>query len=92
MLDAALAQTISNTVASKIVSATKDLKLPEESWKVIVKIIVDEVFSQIKLNAVIKIDPTVLDPTNSSLIAAPTGGPVTGLLSSSENAITGKIT
>ena len=92
MLDTMLAQTISNTVASKIVAATKDAKLPEESWQSIVKIIVEEVFTQIKLNAVIKIDVTSLDASNSTLISPPTGGPVLGVISSATNPITGKIT
>jgi hypothetical protein len=92
MLDTMLAQTISNTVASKIVAATKDAKIPEESWKSIVKIIVEEVFTQIKANAVIKIDPTTLDVSNSALISSPTGGPVIGSISSIMNPITGKIT
>lgn len=92
MLDSILAQTISNTVASKIVSETKDLKLPEESWRAIVKIIVEEVFTQLKANAVVKIDPTQLDASNSALIAPPPGGPVSGVISSDVNPITGKIT
>ena len=92
MLDTMLAQTISNTVASKIVAATKDAKIPEESWQSIVKIIVEEVFTQIKLNAVIKIDVTTLDASNSTLISPPTGGAVLGVISSDTNPITGKIT
>jgi hypothetical protein len=50
MLDKALAQSISNTVSSKIVTATKDIKIPEQSWQAIVQIIVEEIFTQITQN------------------------------------------
>jgi len=94
MLDQALAQTISNTVAAKIVASTKDIKTPEQNWQIIVKIIIEEVFTQIKQNAVVNIDPTTLDNYNSTLsVISPAGVPVPVLGSiSSPRSITGKIT
>lgn len=79
MLDSTLAQAIANTVAPKIINETKDLKLPEESWQVIVKIIVDEVFKQIKDNAVIEVKELVaINVAGPSLVSPPAGGPVVG--------------
>ena len=92
MLDKALAQSISNTVSSKIVTATKDIKIPEQSWQAIVQIIVEEIFTQITQKAVVKLDPTSLSLSNSSLISSPTGGPVLGAISPPTSPITGKIT
>jgi hypothetical protein len=94
MLDLTLAQSIANTVAPKIVGATKGITVPEESWKEIVKIIVEEVFNQIKNNAVVKLDAVAVSPANlqASLATAPGGGPVTGTISPPTSPITGKIT
>lgn len=79
MLNSALAQTIANTVASKIVDQTKDIKIPEDSWKVIVKIIVDEVFMQIKTNAVVEVKELVSINVAGPTLASSTG-PVAGTI------------
>ena len=94
MLNETLAQTIANTVAPKIVEATKNITKPEDSWKSIVNIIVDEVFSQIKQNAVVNIDPVAVSPANPQVVlfTAPGGGPVAGTFSSTATPVTGKIT
>lgn len=79
MLDSTLAQTIANTVAPKIINETKDLKLPEDSWKIVVKIIVDEVFKQIKENAVVEVKELItINVAGPTLVSPPTGGPVAG--------------
>jgi len=94
MLDLTLAQSIANTVAPKIVEATKGITVPEESWKEIVKIIVEEVFNQIKDNAVVKLDTVVVSPANPQIVlsTAPGGGPVAGTISPATTPVTGKIT
>lgn len=100
-LNESLAQTIATTVSTKIVDATTlsgnnnvSLKADEKAviagnWKKIVEIIVDEVFTQIKQNAVVELDTATLDPSNSSL-ASPSG-PVTGAISVG-NKLKGKVT
>lgn len=98
-LNASLAQTIATTVSTKIVDATLSgnnvsLKADEKAviagnWKKIVEIIVDEVFTQIKQNAIVELDTVSLDPSNSSL-ASPSG-PVTGVISVG-NKLKGKVT
>ena len=93
MINTALAQQIADTVAPKIVQDTKDVKLPVESWKVIVKIIVDEVFSQLKNNAVIQINQVEVSPTNPQVVLSTATGPViAGVVSPEASPITGKIT
>lgn len=95
MLNSALAQNIANTVATKIVDQTKNLTLPEESWRAIVKIIVDEVFIQIKQNAVIEVDELLqINVSGPTLVAPPGGGPVVGTVVGPASSINlkGKIT
>lgn len=93
MINAALAQQIADTVAPKIVQDTKDIKLPVESWKVIVKIIVDEVFSQLKNNAVVQIDQINVSPANPQVVLGTATGPViSGIVSPTATPVTGKIT
>lgn len=93
MLTPQLAQSIANTVASKIVEETKSVTDPVSNWQTIVKLIVDEVFSQIKSNAVIELDPVVAGPgTSINFIASTPGGPVTGPFSPPGNSVKGKIT
>lgn len=91
MLDSSLAQSIATAVAPRIVSSTSNIKLPTDSWEVIVKIIVEEVFNQIKTNAVVIIDPVVAGGPQAMLSTAPGGGPVTGNISPSSSPVTGKI-
>jgi hypothetical protein len=99
-LNESLAQTIATTVSTKIVDSTTlsgnnvSLKPDEKAtiagnWKKIVEIIVEEVFTQIKQNAVVELDTATLDPSNSSL-ASPSG-PVTGAISVG-NKLKGKVT
>ena len=92
MLDSRLAQNIAGVVAPKIVSSTSDIKLPTESWEAIVKIIVEEIFNQIRLNAVIVIDPIIVGGPQAMLSTAPGGGPVGGNISPPGSPVTGKIT
>lgn len=94
MLTPQLAQTIADIVAPKIVDKTKNLKLPVESWVAIVKIIVDEVFTQIKTNAVVEVQELITFTPGLGLIAPPGGGPVTGALAGPASSVSlkGKIT
>lgn len=94
MLNTALAQTIANTVATKIVNQTKNLKLPVESWKTIVELIVNEVFTQIKINAVVEVQELVTFTPGPGLITGPGGGPVTGVIAGPASSVylKGKIT
>jgi len=96
-LTESLADQIARDVASQIIDQTKkegkpeDYLVPKQNWEKIVRLIVTRVFAEIKSNAVVELDPTVLSPSNNTLVSAAPGSPLTGALST-PNKITGKIT
>lgn len=95
MIDDALAQTIADKVAPLIVnqlSPSTSKKTPEETWKVVVNLIVKEVFKQIKDNAVVKLDTIAVSPASPQVVLQTSAGPVAGTFSPASTPVTGKIT
>ena len=103
----ALADQIASKVSKEIVTSTvpaanrppslgaAEQGKIEKNWEEIIKLIVKEVFTQIKDQAVIKIDSfsiTGVPSEKATLATAPGGGPVAGTISPPTNPITGKIT
>jgi hypothetical protein len=94
-----VAQNASSAIISSLNVPPELVEVTKANWREIVKLITQEIFNEIKRNAVVEVDVKELISINVqgvTLVAPPGGGPVTGTIVAPTSTVelkgTGKIT